>query len=114
MPLLRNHTEQLTKSGSRLLKSLSFSCPQPPPRFVDSAGSDMVQVADLAAYNVFRQFRDYGEQWETSGGPGTKLPMYGYFDRLTPKFRQGPDNRVQGFGIVKFPLRKRVLWGVRP
>jgi hypothetical protein len=79
-------------------------------RFVNSAISHLVQISDLAAYNVHRQFNQYGEDWERPGaGP---LNMYPYFREISGKFRMDVNDRVQGYGIVKFPLRERVLWGL--
>jgi uncharacterized protein DUF3800 len=110
--LLARHHESLVQHGSRLLKSLSFASLTGPVRFVNSKHSDLVQVADLAAYNVHRQFRDFGTEWEQSGGPGAALPMYPYFERISGKFRKDENGRVQGFGIVKVPLRNRVRWTI--
>ncbi len=67
----------------------------------------MVQAADVVAYNVLRQFRDHGAAWEDPSG---ELTVYPWLHRLLPKFRQGHDRRIQGFGIVKIPLRHRVMW----
>jgi hypothetical protein len=111
--LLSKHHERLQQRGSSLLPSISFSCLRGPVRFMNSSHSDLIQVADLAAYNVHRQFRDFGTEWETSAGPGALLPMYPYFRRISGKFRKDSNGRVQGFGIVKFPLRKRVFWTIQ-
>jgi hypothetical protein len=78
---------------------------------MNSQHSDLLQAADLISYNVHRQFRDYGDEWEVAG-EGRNLPMYPYFKRIAGKFYQHPAGRVQGFGIVKFPLRNRVPWRV--
>lgn len=76
---------------------------------MNSSHSDLVQVADLAAYNVHRQFRDFGEEWEL-GGDQQRLPTYPYFQRIIGKFRTGDGGRVQGYGIAKVPLINRVVW----
>jgi Protein of unknown function (DUF3800) len=110
--LLSKHHDQLRQRGSTLVRSLSFSCVHGPVRFMNSQHSDLIQVADLAAYNVHRQFRDFGTEWETAGEPGVPLPTYPYFERISAKFRKDTRGRVQGFGIVKFPLRRRVYWRV--
>lgn len=109
------HHEQLRKSGSRLLsgKGFNFASVLPGIRFVDSAVSNLVQVADIISYNVYRQFVEFGEKWET--GETTpdgrlNLPTYSWFDSIGGKFCQGPDGRVQGYGMVKFPLRNRIPW----
>jgi hypothetical protein len=70
----------------------------------------LLQVADVVAYNVYRQFREYGEEWETRGLP--VLPSYEWFSRLLEKFRKGPNGRIQGFGVAKIPLRTQVRWRI--
>ncbi len=110
---LSRHHEQLRKHGSKLKKGLDFSPVSPGIRFVDSANSNLIQVADVMAYNVFRQFVEYGEEWEKGvKGPDGKahLPTYEWFEKLGVKFYQGPGGRVQGYGVVKFPLRNRIQW----
>lgn len=106
---LRRHHAQLKRTGSSLWKGLTFEHLRD-LRFVDSRQSEFLQVADVIAYNVFRQFRQYGEEWETRGL--TALPSYDWFSRLLKKFRAGPDGRIQGFGVGKIPLRTRVPWRI--
>jgi hypothetical protein len=111
--LLANHHASLRTHGSRLQRQISFACLDSPVRFVLSQDSDMIQAADLVSYCVHRQFRDHGEDWERS--PTTTdgtLPMYPHFERIAAKFRQSNAGRVQGFGIVKFPLLRQVQWRI--
>ncbi|MBX3048144.1 MAG: DUF3800 domain-containing protein [Anaerolineales bacterium] len=108
--LAKQH-RRLRQHGSQLIKGMRFDCLLPELKFTDSAKHHLVQVADSVAYNVFRQFRDHGEEWETKG-LGT-LPMYEYFELIVEKFRQGPYGRIQGYGVAKFPLRNRVGWRVQ-
>jgi len=113
---LEVHHARLKKNGSSLLKGLDFAPLLPGIRFVDSARSHLVQVSDVVAYNVFRQFVDHGECWEqpTPGPDGRlTLPTYHWFNILGKKFCQGPNGRVQGFGVVKFPLRRRIPWSAK-
>ena len=42
-----------------------------------------------------------------------KLPLYEHFARIAGKFYRGSNGRIQGFGVVKFPLRNRVKWIVK-
>lgn len=107
---LKRHHMQLIQRGSTLKKGFKFTC-LAGLKFVSSQVSNLVQVADVVSYNVFRQFQDHGEAWEELGR--ISLPAYPYFARILTKFRQGPDGRIQGFGVVKFPLRLRVKWRVR-
>jgi hypothetical protein len=104
--LIRHH-RQLQRSGCNFV-TMSMGAMVGDLGFVNSRNSNPVQVSDLIAYNVFRQFRDYGEYWEDRGLP--QLPAYHWFRRIAPKFRRGPNDRIQGYGVVKFPLRERVPW----
>jgi hypothetical protein len=98
---------RLGKFGGSLRRSIKFDRIGT-QKFVNSAISHLVQISDLAAYNVHRQFNQYGEDWENpNAGP---LNMYPYFREISGKFRMDLNDRVQGYGIVKFPLRERVLW----
>lgn len=109
---LERHHSQLCKEGSRLVKGLNYGVLHPRLRFLDSARSDLIQVADLVAYNVYRQFVEHGEAWEDSNL--RQLPTYEWFARLGHKFRHDGSGRVQGFGIVKAPLTQRVQWTLDP
>ncbi|MBW7929610.1 MAG: DUF3800 domain-containing protein, partial [Fimbriimonadaceae bacterium] len=104
--LIAHHT-RLRKHGSRMGGRTITIDVLGDLRFQSSARSELIQVADLVAYNVYRQFIEHGEDWERVA---PELPTYSYFERLAPKFRSGPGKRVQGYGIVKMPLRKRVPW----
>jgi len=105
--LIKQH-HKLKTNPSAMSRGFDFSPLKEPLRFVDSAHSHQVQVADIVAYNVNRQFRDHGEAWESK--LVRPLPTYDWFMRLARKFRQGPDRRVQGYGIVKFPKGNSVRW----
>ena len=52
--------ERMKKTGSFFLKNVKFQCIKGRLRFVNSAQSHLIQVADIAAYNVYRQLTDYG------------------------------------------------------
>jgi hypothetical protein len=100
---------RLKSHGGDLRKGLDYSC-LATQKFVNSASSQILQVSDVAAYNVYRQFLDHGDAWERSS---EKLTTYPPLRRLLPRFRSdGSTGRVQGYGIVKFPLRHRVSWCV--
>lgn len=102
--------KQLRTRGSSLIKGMELDrIVGDKPVFRDSAHDDRLQLADLVAYSVYRQFVDHGPDWEQEGKP---LPVYDYLDRICHKFRN-QNGRVQGFGIVKFPLNKRVRWVAR-
>lgn len=115
--LVAQHHSKLKREGSKLLRNvasarISFVGLKEPLRFVNSAHSQLVQVADLVSYNVHRQFRSYGADWESPSPTTRTLPMYPYFERISEKFLCDDNKRVQGFGIVKFPLMQRVLWRI--
>ena len=108
---LKAHHAQLRKTGSRLQPKLRFSSINNDLRFVDSAHWVQVQVADVIAYNVYRQFVEYGEEWEGKGlCDGAPLPVYPWFEKLGPKFRSDSSGRVQGYGVIKFPMGTRIPW----
>lgn len=109
--LLMKHHERLRQTGSPYQKKISFKALASPVRFMQSHHSDLVQVADLVAYNVHRQFRDFGDEWERDGGQ-RKLPTYSYFQRIIGKFRTGPGYRIQGFGIAKMPKKGDQRWSL--
>lgn len=107
---LRAHHRRLRASGSSLLKGVSFAPLAGDIRFVDSRVADQVQVADVVSYNVYRQFVEYGDDWERIS---QQLPTYPWFARIGEKFRQGPGGRIQGYGVIKFPMLARVPWRVK-
>jgi hypothetical protein len=80
--------------------------------FTDSRSSVFVQVADLVAYNTFRQFRDHGRDWDNPSG--ASLPLYTHFETLVPLFDMGPQQQFGGFGVAKWPLRRRATWRYEP
>lgn len=107
---LQRHHADLRKNGSRLLPKAHFSCLTPNITFKNSAISHLIQVADIVSYNIYRQFLEHGEQWEEN--TSEHIPLYNWFQRLLPKFRQGPNQRVQGYGVAKMPMKQRVPWSI--
>lgn len=105
--LLKRQHALLQSRGSTLLKGMSFDRVGG-IAFRDSKLDERLQLADLVAYAVYRQFVDYGADWEDDSKP---LELYDYLGRLAPKFRNR-DGRIQGYGIVKFPMNRRVKWAV--
>jgi hypothetical protein len=106
---LTAHHGTLLRGGSRLKRGMTIDrVVGKQPSFRDSAVDDRIQLADLVAYAVYRQFVDYGPEWEAGAN---SLPTYSYFERLAPKFRN-QSGRIQGYGIVKFPMGNRIPWGV--
>lgn len=110
--LVANHHAKLRAHGSKFQPNISFACLDSPLRFVNSQHFDMIQAADLISYNIQRQFRDHGEDWENPPAGGGSLPMYPYFEKIDEKFRTDGNGRVQGFGIVKAPMLKQIRWKI--
>ncbi len=105
--LLKLQHRRLKKDGCPLTK-LAFDRVAESPQFADSARFDLLQVADFAAYNVFRQFRDYGDQWDRNDLE--RVPIYPWFGRILPRFALGPEGRLEGWGVVKWPSARRSKW----
>lgn len=77
-------------------------------KYVDSSESAFIQLADIVAYNTFRQFRDHGSSWEDESI--NTLPTYDYFAKILRLFDRGPNNVFSGYGIAKWPIDNRVDW----
>ncbi len=73
--------------------------------FEESLNSNFLQFADMIAYNVARQFIDYGDEWDKHSAEGEHrmLPTYSYFERISRHFYHDEKNRVSGYGIIKVP-----------
>jgi Protein of unknown function (DUF3800) len=105
--LLRAQHERLKKGGCPFTK-MRFDRVAPHPRFASSAQFNLLQIADLVAYNVYRQFRDYGETWDR---PDAKsLPVYPPLHALFPRFMLDHENAITGWGIVKWPRKSPQRW----
>lgn len=76
-------------------------------RFEKSCNSNFLQLADIAAHNVWRQFVQHGDSWDERG---SKLPMYPYFKKISQNIYRNCDGKVAGFGIVKVPNPIGVPW----
>ncbi len=111
--LLRAHHKRLKQNGCPLTK-LRFDNVAADFRFGDSARFELLQLADFVSYNILRQFRTYGENWDdpTQGD----LPMYPHLKLLLPRFMRGPEprNQLQGWGIVKWPQHHAGRWCLTP
>lgn len=105
---LKRHHQGLRVRGSRIIKmemtrilDLGFS---------DSRADERLQLSDLIAYAVYRQFVDYGDKWDV---PNPTLPLYKYLGALIRKFRRGPSGTFTGYGIVKCPRTSWQRWVVK-
>jgi hypothetical protein len=72
--------------------------------FEQSKTSNFLQLADVVAYNVLRQFVDRGDVWEQQGWDSPYL----YFEKVMPNMHANPANgEIKGWGIVKLPDPER-------
>jgi hypothetical protein len=101
--LLRQHNS-LKKNGCPYTNT-TFSNVGP-ITFSDSKATTFIQIADLIAYNTFRQFRTHGKEWEDL--TISAFPMYEHFRSVVHLFDLGPRRRLDGFGIAKWPVGNRV------
>ncbi len=103
--LERQH-ERLKRYGSGLLRGVTFERIEG-LSFKDSKDDERLQLADLVAYAIYRQFLDYGADWED---PTKAVEAYEYLYKIIEKF-WNYNGIVSGYGIVKFPMNRRVLRG---
>lgn len=82
--------------------------------FDQSKDENFLQVADVCAYNVHRQFLEYGRQWvgqEASPDGPRKLNTFPYFERLSNNFAGHEiTDVVRGVGIVCIPDPAKKNW----
>jgi len=110
MKLIKRVHVKMQKDGSTLQKVIVDRV-KGMPSFKSSDTSNLLQVADFCAYNVMRQFRDYGGEWEE---PTERyLRMYPFFREIVGKLHKGPGGQIQGFGIKKFPEKRKVGWRIK-
>ena len=76
------------------------------PRFEKSCNSIFLQMADTVAYNVYRQFVSFGDEWDEAK---PDLPLYEYFERIVGNFYVR-NEQIAGYGIVKVPNPKKIKW----
>jgi len=76
-------------------------------RFRRSCDENLIQLADLAAYNVHRQFVDHGREWDD---PSTQeLRYYRYLKRIKPNLLKY-NGYVVGCGLCKLPNPSGRRW----
>lgn len=107
--LLRSHHARLKADGCRITR-LTFDHVADELLFGSSARFNLLQVADVAAYNVYRQFREHGDAWDHLGGE--QVSIYPWLGKILPRFVIGPGGRLEGWGIVKWPSERKSRWVV--
>jgi hypothetical protein len=85
-------------------------------KFMKSCNENFLQVADICAYNIFRQFVLYGREWmghkKTKNGLSS-MRMYPYFDRIRCNLLFNPLNKqVRGIGLSCLPDLEKVNWNL--
>jgi hypothetical protein len=85
--------------------------------FMKSSMENFLQVADICAYNVYRQFLEYGREWsgvrrDVDGK--TKMGVYKYFDKIRCNFAYYPNisRRVRGVGLTCLPDSEKLNWNL--
>lgn len=66
--------------------------------FLPSHENNFIQLADLCAYNIYRQFVNHGDEWDT--GFANK---YDYFARIEGKLCCDADGNYRGYGLRRCP-----------
>jgi len=85
-------------------------------KFMKSYQENFLQVADICAYNIFRQFVEHGREWagekKTSSGK-SKMSLYKYFDKIRCNFYYHPINKnVRGVGLICIPDIDKINWNI--
>ena len=81
--------------------------------FTHSHNENFLQIADICAYNVHRQFTEYGRDWcgEYKDEQGKKtLRDYPYFNKIRCNFRYDGDGQVRGVGLICVPDIQKLNW----
>ncbi|PIR77837.1 MAG: hypothetical protein COU30_00290 [Candidatus Magasanikbacteria bacterium CG10_big_fil_rev_8_21_14_0_10_38_6] len=86
-------------------------------KFIESKRENFLQIADLCAYNVYRQFVHYGREWcgENVDRDGKcRMNTYEYFEKIRCNFLYIPerDNKVCGVGLTCIPDTNKTQWDV--
>lgn len=78
-------------------------------RFESSKHSNLLQLADTVAYNVYRQFVCFGDQWHNR--KIHRLPTYPFFEKIENNFYCNVSSKkVAGYGIVVVPSPEKIPW----
>jgi len=86
-------------------------------QFKKSSNENFLQVADLCAYNIFRQFCGYGREWfgyQKDGKGNVTMQYYKYFDKIRCNFAYHPihRNKVRGVGLTCLPDSEKISWDI--
>jgi hypothetical protein len=77
-------------------------------QFRESKRENLLQLADLAAYNIYRQFVDHGREWESQ----SEWSLYPYFQRIKDNFMHR-NGQIRGIGLCKLPDIAKPDWRLK-
>lgn len=84
-------------------------------KFMRSCHENFLQIADICAYNIFRQFVEFGREWSGKSVKDGRRIMktYPYFDKIRCNFFYHPLNKqVRGYGLTCIPDMKKINWNI--
>ena len=86
-------------------------------QFKKSCAENFLQVADICAYNIYRQFLEHGRAWsgmERDKDGKATMDTYKYFERIRCNFAFHPlnPNKVRGVGLTCLPDSEKLNWNL--
>lgn len=84
-------------------------------KFMQSCEENFLQVADVCAYNIYRQFVEFGRDWCGKNKKDGQISMdiYPYLDRIRCNFLFNPFNKqVRGVGLICVPDGGKINWDI--
>lgn len=66
--------------------------------FLPSHEHNFIQLADLCAYNIYRQFVEYGDEWQTGF-----VNRYPYFEWVESRLACDEQGNYRGYGLKQYP-----------
>ncbi|MCX6790916.1 MAG: hypothetical protein NTV62_01835 [Candidatus Gribaldobacteria bacterium] len=84
-------------------------------KFMQSCEENFLQVADVRAYNIYRQFVEFGRDWCGKNQKDGKVFMetYSYFDRIRCNFLFNlTKKQARGVGLTCVPDGEKVNWDI--
>lgn len=85
-------------------------------KFMKSERENFLQVADICAYNIFRQFVEHGREWtgkEKDKNGKSRMNLYKYFNKIRCNFMHHPARKtVRGVGLTCVPDLDKVEWNI--
>ena len=85
-------------------------------KFMKSKNENFLQIADVCAYNIYRQFVQFGREWHGKNRADdgkSAMSIYPYFDRIRCNFLFHPNTKkVVGIGLTCLPDSEKVNWDI--